>query len=522
MSVKRRLFIAVLCVAMAIVAIVPVQSASATTVYDDLTAWDGELRVIPGRHVGNTPPGMYWDLHSGVRTDTANQYYMPQAIDEHCSASIAQSYRDVVANDGIRAFVQSVNGYSGEPYYIMYWTEATQIAPAEFSTTAYTVSGHTWWTDRLNADPTVTWYAAEFRTKTKYSKFDGFQARCYGLPSNAAYLYFRIRGDSSQAGTTSSSIDGYMNRVVYSKNIPVNYPAGYEGEQLPDTYTPPPANYVAMGDSFSSGEGNPPFESGTDEGGENECHRSSEAYPRLLEDDPNLDLNLGSTGFVACSGATTANVLNGGLSTGAWGEPAQVNALTEHVDVATITIGGNDLGFGDIIRACADNTQIPTGYLTHEDYCRAKRQEAWVKLLNPAFETQLALTILAIQTRIEPDAKVIVIGYPVILPTTAVVCTWAPTWAELFPGRTWRSITMEEREDFYDLTIELNRQLESATAAVGLNAQYVDIVDEFWGHAVCQSDPWLHNTHAIEQEYTYHPNESGQLAYKNLIDDYIS
>ncbi len=73
---------------------------------------------------------------------------------------------------------------------------------------------------------------------------------------------------------------------IASENI--TYPTGYEGKEIPSQYEAPSPSYVAMGDSFSSGEGNPPFETGTDEEGVNECHRSPQAYPRLLQGDAYL------------------------------------------------------------------------------------------------------------------------------------------------------------------------------------------------------------------------------------------
>src|SRR5690349_5073167 len=81
--------------------------------------------------------------------------------------------------------------------------------------------------------------------------------------------------------------------------------------------------YVALGDSYSSGTGTRTyFDSG--------CQRSVYAYPSLVDTQrPNTDLV-----FAACSGATTANVLN-----------TQVNSLTANTNWVTITIGGNDAGF---------------------------------------------------------------------------------------------------------------------------------------------------------------------------------
>src|SRR5690606_24099102 len=97
-------------------------------------------------------------------------------------------------------------------------------------------------------------------------------------------------------------------------------------------------------------------------GGVNECHRSDAAYPRLLDDDINLNLNL--VDFVACSGATTDTILNGGSSTGAWGGAPQVDALTSSTDVVTITVDGNDVGFADYAESChaADSSPSSQSY----------------------------------------------------------------------------------------------------------------------------------------------------------------
>src|SRR5437764_465453 len=65
--------------------------------------------------------------------------------------------------------------------------------------------------------------------------------------------------------------------------------------------------YVAIVDSFSSGEGNPPFITapGYDTATEG-CHRSVKAFPAILGRTASLHLMLS---FVACSGATTHQVL---------------------------------------------------------------------------------------------------------------------------------------------------------------------------------------------------------------------
>ena len=79
------------------------------------------------------------------------------------------------------------------------------------------------------------------------------------------------------------------------------------------------SSYVALGDSYSSGEGVPSFIPPSDEDG---CHRSYNAYPAdLAAEVPSLRLDA----FVACSGAKVINV-EGGMNE----ELPQVKALTAY------------------------------------------------------------------------------------------------------------------------------------------------------------------------------------------------
>jgi len=112
------------------------------------------------------------------------------------------------------------------------------------------------------------------------------------------------------------------------------------------------SEYVALGDSYASGEGLqssaatyiPP--SNTDG-----CHRSMTAYPVLVATNLNIDLGqfetYGTGGFVACSGATSKDLLRGEN-----GEPAQVSALSSATRWVTVTAGGDDLHFANVLLAC--------------------------------------------------------------------------------------------------------------------------------------------------------------------------
>lgn len=97
---------------------------------------------------------------------------------------------------------------------------------------------------------------------------------------------------------------------------------------------------VVIGDSFSSGEGAGSY---LDEG-EPKCHRAQTAYGAVLGGR--------QTHLIACSGAVTADVTDKSQYSG---EPPQVEALQDLPDnpgLVYLTIGGNDIGFKDIVQGC--------------------------------------------------------------------------------------------------------------------------------------------------------------------------
>ena len=87
--------------------------------------------------------------------------------------------------------------------------------------------------------------------------------------------------------------------------------------------------YVALGDSYSAGVG-----AG---GGTGTCFRGPRGYPPLLARRLGLDLD-----YRACLGATVSDVLG-----------VQLDGLDAATELVTLTIGGNDAGFADVLRSAA-------------------------------------------------------------------------------------------------------------------------------------------------------------------------
>lgn len=263
--------------------------------------------------------------------------------------------------------------------------------------------------------------------------------------------------------------------------------------------------YVAMGDSFSSGEGNPDFQFGTDEDGVNMCHRSPYAYPYLLAADPSLNLRL--TDFVACSGATTDSLINGGASDGAWGESPQIDSLSEGTDIVTISIGGNNINFAGFIEACLDPSlscdSTTDVYEQSEDLITDDLPD----LLDNLFDE--------IKERIGPNTQVIVVGYPLIA-TDGLVGSLSNCWL----------VDSTERSAMVEIGNLLHYRLIAAVASTSDSRfGFVDPMESgspFEDHDMCAEDNYINEYNLLgEREYTAHPNEDGHFAYYELIKEYM-
>jgi lysophospholipase L1-like esterase len=227
--------------------------------------------------------------------------------------------------------------------------------------------------------------------------------------------------------------------------------------------------YVALGDSYSSGVGTRTYYDST-------CKRSVYAYPYLVSQDrPNTSLV-----FAACSGAKTTDVLS-----------SQVSSLTSTTRWVTITIGGNDAGFSDVVTECAKPAWMSN--------CagRVSTAQSYIRNTLPG---QLDPVYSQIASR-APSATVIVLGYP-----------------RLFMGEDCNAATWFSPDDESRLNATADL-LASTTKARAQTHGFVfkDAIPPFIGHAVCDNPEWLNGLSNPTTE-SYHPNTSGQrLGYEPLV-----
>lgn len=244
---------------------------------------------------------------------------------------------------------------------------------------------------------------------------------------------------------------------------------------------PRPDVIVALGDSFSSGEGAPPYDARPEP-----CRRSADAWPRLLERRPEV----ASVELLACAGAETDEL------TGPWESrdlgPQIPERPRPEVTVVLLTIGGNDIGFGDIVATCVLLTCSPgPGSDTLDERLDALRT-ALVQDVHPAL------------ARAFPNARIVHVGYPHLAPPPEVEPRGCP-WMSGDDQRISRGIV-----DALDEVIEEAAQ-QSGTA------RYADVADAFADHELCTEEPWV-NAVGLGPGAA-HPNPDGQRALAAAVAD---
>ncbi len=286
------------------------------------------------------------------------------------------------------------------------------------------------------------------------------------------------------------------------------------------TPTPTPSSglqYVALGDSYSAGEGapNPDYIFGTDLD-DNRCHRSTAAYPYLLANA--LGLPIETFFFEACAGAEIRDFYHGNGPDKKREQP-QRNWLNTVTTLVTLTIGGNDAGFPDVMEYCARRT-------IYEKLCQKKFQDDVTKAIDrissPKSDQEHSLPKLFAEIRRRsPNAKVLVVGYPRLFPKIPpVVClTGAPDHRFPLPASQLSIFVKSDMEWMNEMAKQLDYTI--ATAAANAGFTYIDNYNAMDGHELCTGDPYLNRAITAPrnsiQKWSFHPNIQGQQVLKENV-----
>jgi len=327
----------------------------------------------------------------------------------------------------------------------------------------------------------------------------------------------------------------FVNDNLLSFEAIANPPGASGGYELsPTGEVSSLTNYLGLGDSYTSGEGAFDYLAGTDTAN-NRCHSSVHSYPLLLTRDL-----FGEAGghSVACSGAVINDI--GSLDGGYRGQARGVSSYDDLASngqlsgilagftpgyvsqrrfvrqyqprVVSVSIGGNDIGFGDILQNCVEPhlTLKPSGQNCYNSY--ESRQEI-LQLIDRTVPrwTNLYKQLLSD----DPAGRLYAIGYP------SIAYSGGKCGLNVHLSRS-------ELEFANELVSYLDGDIREAAQAAGV--PYVDISHALDGHRLCEApaydiavngltagnDIGFAGVDVLGHE-SYHPNALGQQLIEQTI-----
>ena len=320
--------------------------------------------------------------------------------------------------------------------------------------------------------------------------------------------------------------------VLVAGGIPIN-----EYKQISAATKAEAPIMVSMGDSYASGEGIEPFY-GQDKSSKKKvqdqdwlAHRSQLAWSGQLSlkglSGTMSDHKDENWFFVAASGAKIEDLYSGQKKTYNYDGLTGTVELTPQLDIfdklekgsvdyVTISIGGNDIGFADIVMVTlSSNTSALDDYLA----------EVWTKFIKEdGIGSNLKKAYKDIADKAGSQAKIIVAGYPNLFNS------------EGFPVP---ELMIEVSSEIIQrLNSEIAKFNEGIKGIVeecrseGMNIVFVDVQKEFEGHEAYTDEPYINeivfgakaqdlNQSGFVSGNSMHPNAEGAKVFAKAIQKVI-
>lgn len=329
------------------------------------------------------------------------------------------------------------------------------------------------------------------------------------------------------------SAAGLGDRRVITLSAPRYYPFGR-------------LDYLAMGDSYSSGEGDIDGDGiyyVKNTGSQFDCHLSSRSYPYMLS--KYWGLNQITFQSVSCSGARiihdytarpeyyvgqnylTRNkirslgkdiVVNEALRDFLPGYIPQLEFVRRYKPrVVTITGGGNDVGFANILTYCASPSWIDATWVNSS--CRyaadgSAKQELIYSIRNQYGSISLLIRKIRM---VSPETKIYIIGYPQFISNPSVTCAFNAG-----------SLDRKERSMIREMVTEMNNVLWRASTDNG--AIFIDVEDSLEGGQLCAGSKYMTGIHQLfpskvftgHYQESFHPNALGHFKIAETIRHKVS
>lgn len=307
------------------------------------------------------------------------------------------------------------------------------------------------------------------------------------LPPNGVFTTPALTIGPSGKYSIALTLNAGANQSGSLSRVPVSNSSAYVKVTI--------GKYVALGDSYSSGAGDLPYGASPED---QMCRRSVNNFPAQL-DRPYLV-------FPACSG-TTIDTL-----------PPQLNRLDEATDLVTITVGGNDACFAQVVSFCAQQGG-PCGAQTFPAQTTGCVNSGG-KTLGQVFNDKitglgprLVNVYQDIRTR-APHARILALTYPNPFPFKLFV-PFCPQSAQV--------LYAANAEYLSRLAISLNAAVMVAAMQAGV--EFVDLNfdahSQFPQHTLCDASSWFLDPIAAafmgQIPASFHPNNTGEIEMARII-----
>jgi len=329
----------------------------------------------------------------------------------------------------------------------------------------------------------------------------------------------------------------------------------------PPSPQPPPtadqARYVALGDSYASGEGasESTFQKGTSfkdpdhPGATIGCHRSSTAWPEKVYRSQ-ID-RIKKFTFVACSGATIADLYNRNDQWDSVREAnmgPQLDSVTSTTVLTTLSVGGNDMGFERVLNDCSHS--IASYFGSGDSGCRKVGREARRAVDNGKLLLQQGIPVAGhgpkkledvyvdIASKMATGGQLVVTGYPRLFAKSS-----RGYWSTKSANRQLSCrvgavaglasgvfISYRDAQWINESTGYFNEQVRAAVDVAdrrlsdshsGVTVTYAHPSATFTGHRFCGGDKWFNGVQFTPRRYpkrtSFHPNASGQKGYARSV-----
>jgi lysophospholipase L1-like esterase len=244
---------------------------------------------------------------------------------------------------------------------------------------------------------------------------------------------------------------------------------------------------VALGDSYTAG-GMFPVDAHAKPAG---CLRSTKAYPVLVANALGAPLT-----DVSCTNAGV-KMMTAAQKTYLGTNPAQLDALKPDDKLVLLTLGGDDLGFLNVLQECMKvSIRSPSGRPCQAHYTAGGTDQLAASVTAEA--AKITQVLAAIRLR-APQARVVVVGYPDLFPQS---------------GGCWPSVPIATGDIAYLRGIEVSANAMLAADASAAGDTFVNTYTPTIGHDFCQpeSNRDVEGLLPGSLALPFHPNAKGQQA----------